>query len=503
MKPRTAIKRFLPSRFRARIVGISWRDLTLSVLPIVLVVAIVIWGALRFIHPAPPDTIIMSSGPDGSSFQLNAERYAKILARNGVKLQILPSQGSLQNLQRLNDPAFKVDIGFVQGGVATPKDTENLVSLGSLFHVPLMMFYRGAPAGKKLAERLSDFNGKRIAVGQAGSGTRSLALILLKANGIEPGGRSTLLDLGGEEAADALLAGKVDAVMLMNDSTSPQILRKLINTPRVHLLNFKQADAYARRYPYLTKLDLPMGSFDIGKNMPAEDYELIGPTVELIARDDLAPALSDLLIEAAREVHGRAGLLQRAGQFPAPLEHEFRISDDATRYYATGKGFLYRNLPFWLANIVNRVLVLVVPLVVVLIPGLRMVPWLYSWRIRSRIYRWYGALITIERAAMNQPSLHEREHMLKRLDEIESAVNQMKVPLAFADQFYVLRVHIGFVRDHLAQAPAMAVDAARETPPGDQASASSSAGPAAPAGNAEPSSAGSDPAAVSAGPAPA
>ena len=445
---RATINRFVPSRFRARFTGISWRDLAVSLGPIVVITLIAIWVLLRFIHPAPPDTIIMSSGPDGSSFRLSADRYAKILARSGVKLQILPSQGSLENLQRLKDPKFKVDIGFVQGGVAVAGETDQLVSLGSLFNVPMMVFYRSA----KPVERLSEFARKRIAIGQAGSGTHALALILLKANSIEPGGSTTLLEVSGEQAADALLGGKIDAALLMGDSATPAIMRKLLNTPQIRLLNFRQADAYARRYAYLNKLELPMGSLDIGKNLPAEDYALIGPTVELVARADLAPALSDLLIEAAREVHGRAGLLQHAGQFPAPLEHDFRISDDATRYYLSGKGFLYRNLPFWLANIVNRVAVVVVPVVVLLIPGLRLVPWLYSWRIRSRIYRWYGALIAIERAALAEPNAAEREKLLKRLDEIENAVNQMKVPLAFADQFYVLRVHIGFVRDRLAHA---------------------------------------------------
>jgi len=459
MNTRNKVKRLLPSRFRARFTGVSWRDLAFSLGPVVGLVLITVWILVRYIHPAPPDTIIMTSGPDGSSFRINADRYAKILARNHVKLVVLPSQGSLENLKRLKDPAFKVDIGFVQGGVAKPADTESLVSLGSLFNVPLMVFYR-AP---KPVDRLAAFAGKRIAIGPDGSGTHALALTLLKANGIEPGGKTTLFEYAGEQAAEALLEGKLDAAMLMGDSATPPVMRKLLQSPQVRLLNFRQADAYSRRYSYLNKLELPMGAFDFGKNLPAEDIELIAPTVELIARDDLAPALSDLLIEAAREVHGRAGMMQRAGQFPAPLEHEFRISADATRYYQSGKGFLYRNLPFWLASILNRVLVVVVPLIVLLIPGLRLVPWLYSWRIRSRIYRWYGSLISLERSALAEATDAEREAMVKRLDEIENAVNQMKVPLAFADQFYILRVHIGFVRERLLH-PAEAHGAAPPEP---------------------------------------
>ncbi len=437
------------SRFRGRVIGVSWRDLAVSLGPILLAGAVAIWAAVRLGHPAPPDTITITSGPDGSSFRSTADRYAKILARNGVKLNILASQGSLENLTRLNDPNFHVDIGLVQGGVTGGVAQPTLVSLGSLFHVPLLVFYRN----KTALDRLSELRGKRLATGPEGSGTRTLALTLLTANSIDKGAEAaTVFDLTGEEAAQALLDGKVDAVFLMGDSATPAIIRKLLTAPQVRLLNFSQADAYARRYPYLNRLELPMGSFDIGKNLPPENLSLIGPTVELVARENLAPALSDLLIEAAREVNGHASLLSKAGEFPAPLQHEFRISDDATRYYDSGKGFLYRNLPFWLASLANRVLVVVVPLIVLLVPGLRMVPWLYKWRVRSRIYRWYGALIALERENLAELNPEQREKMLQRLDSIEQAINRMKVPLAFADQFYILRVHVGFVRDRLTQA---------------------------------------------------
>jgi hypothetical protein len=201
----------------------------------------------------------------------------------------------------------------------------------------------------------------------------------------------------------------------------------------------------------LSKFTLPMGVFDLATNTPMESMTMIGPTVELIARDTLHPALSDMLIEAAREVHGGASLFRRAGEFPAPLEHEFRISDDATRYYKSGKGFLYRSLPFWLASLADRMLVLIVPVIVLLIPGLRMVPWLYTWRIRSRLFRRYGELMALERSAMDATRPQERQQLIQRLDDVERAVNNTKMPLAFADQVYVLREHIRFVRDKLAQ----------------------------------------------------
>jgi hypothetical protein len=219
-----------------------------------------------------------------------------------------------------------------------------------------------------------------------------------------------------------------------------------MRTAGIRLLDIAQADGYTRRFPYLTKLDFPMGVFDFGENIPPKDIHTIGPIVELVARENLHPALSDLLIEAAREVHGGASLLQRAGEFPAPLEHEFRISEDVRRFYSSGKGFFYRSLPFWLASLADRTLVFLVPVVVLLIPGMKMVPKFYNWRVRSRIYRVYGKLIALERGMLSLSDPQEREELLKQLDGIETEVNGMKMPLAFADQFYVLRHHIGFVR---------------------------------------------------------
>jgi TRAP-type uncharacterized transport system substrate-binding protein len=436
------------AELRARLVTISWRDLAMTLGPILLLSLVGIWIAIRFVRPAPPNSITITSGPDDSIFRNTAEKYRRILARNGITLQILPSKGSLENLQRLNDPSFHVDIGFVQGGMADNIKVERLVSLGSLFYEPLAVFYRSATS----FDRLSQFSGKRLAVGAEGSGTRVLASTLLKANGIESGGRTALLNLSGEDAARALTEHKIDAAFLAGDSATPPVMRGLLQTPGIRIFNFLQAEAYTRRFRYLTRLELPMGTLDLGKNSPDRTLFLIAPTVELVARENLHPAISDLLIEAAREIHGGATLLQHAGEFPAPLEHEFRISDDAARYYKSGKGFLYRRLPFWVASLADRTFVVLVPIVVLLLPGLRLVPTLYHWRVRARIYRWYGALIRLEREALMNSAPEQPEQMLKRLDEIEKGVNTMKVPIAFADQFYVLREHIRFVRDRLTVA---------------------------------------------------
>jgi len=434
---------FIKPRFMFKEVFGLGRAATL--IAVISVFVVLVLGIFLFFHLAPPNTITITSGPDGSVFSKTAERYAKILQRNGITLRILPSEGSVDNIKRLADPSSKVDIGFVQGGVTKGIKTDKLVSLGSILYEPLFVFYRG---GSNI-EFLSQLIGRRVAVGEVGSGTHTLSLALLAANSIEPGGPTKLLEMDSDEAAGAILNGKVDAVFLMGDSVSTALIRKLLHTPGIKLFNFTQADAYTRRITYLNKITLPKGSIDFGKGTPAQDVFLLAPTIELIAREDLHPALSDLLLEAAREVHSGAGLLRRKGEFPTPIEQEIRISNDASRFYKSGKSFLYRYLPFQFASLVNRIVVVFVPMVVLLLPLLRLIPAIYRWRFRSRIFRWYRTLMVIEQDLMAQLASDKQKAMMERLDNIEEAVNKMKVPASFADQFYELRVHIRFVRARL------------------------------------------------------
>ncbi|WP_109483476.1 TAXI family TRAP transporter solute-binding subunit [Paraburkholderia sp. C35] len=421
-----------------------WRDLAVSFLPFVVLFAVLVWLVIWLVDPAPPRTITISAGPHDSSFMLYAEEYRKILGRNGVKLKVLESDGSVQNLNRLLDPTQKVDVALVQGGVSAGRDTSSLMSLGTVSYVPLIVVYRG-----KGVTQLSDLEGKRVAIGREGSGTRMLSLELLAANRIVPGGDTTLLPLDGLEAAKALVTGQIDAALLSGDSTTRAMILRLLTIPGVSVMNFNEADAYTRIFPYLDVIDLPVGLLDLRRRIPPEPLHLISPTVEMVARPDLHPAISDLLIEAAQEVNGPAGLLQKAGQFPNAVVREYRISEDATRYYKSGKSFLYRTLPFWLATVVDRMLVLLLPLAVLLIPALRLIPALFTWRVRSRIYRYYGALIAIEREAMRNSSEEERAKLLAELDRIETSLNTLRMPLAYADGFYVLREHVRFVRERL------------------------------------------------------
>ncbi len=422
----------------------EWHDHLLVWGPATLLCALAVGLFIWLVDPAPPKVIVMSAGPKDSTLLPAAEAYREILARNGITLKVLTSAGSVQNLQRLLDPKQHVDLALVQGGIAQGVDTSSLMSLSSVFYAPVVVFYRGHGM-----DRLSQFAGKRIAIGREGSGTRLLSLALLSANGIEPGGTTTLLPTDGADAARQVVTGQADAAIFNGDSATRAMMLRLLQVPGVSVLDFSEAAAYTRRFPYLNEIDLPPGLLDLGHKIPPDTVHLIGPTVEIVARSTLHPAISDLLIEAAQQVHGTAGLLQRAGEFPSPIAHEYRISEDAIRYYRSGKSFFYRNLPFWLASLADRLLVVLLPALVLLVPALRTIPALYRWRVRSRIYRWYGSLIAIERGALAKASGEERDALLKELDHIEEGINRMKMPLAHADAFYVLREHVGFVRFRL------------------------------------------------------
>ena len=436
-------------RLRLKVPTISWRDLLQTLLPIALISAVAVLLALHFVRPAPPSSLTLSAGPAGSTFQNTAEQYRKILARNGITLKILTSEGSLDNLNRLTDETSGVDAGFVQGGVTGTGDTSDIVSLGSMFYQPLIIFYRArAPM-----QRLSELRGRRIAIGPEGSGTRFLALALLKDNEIDADGPTKLLDLEGESARSALLNGQADAIMLSGDSASPATIREMLHAPGIRLFDFPQADAYVRRFPYLSKLPIPPGAFDLGANLPSTPVNLLAPTVELLSHSDLHPALVDLLIEAGLEVHGRATLLQNAGQFPTPQIHSFPVSTEASRYYKSGRSFAYRYMPFWLASLFTRAAVILVPLFVVVIPGLRYLPQLYNWRIRRRIHRRYGELMALEREALAGNMSEEwRALLLDRIDEIERSTIKVKMPGSHAESLYALREHLEFVRGRLLNA---------------------------------------------------
>jgi hypothetical protein len=443
--PRASLLAALRTRLQAvktRLGGQVGHGLPISI-GLVLVVSIAA-GVLAFVYlnSAPPTTLTMASGPDGSAFRAVANQYAKILAREGVTLKIVPSQGSRDNLAQLANPKSMVDVGFVVGGETAGSDAPRLVSLGSVSYQPLMIFYRG-----RTRTLLSEFKGRRLDVGLEGSGASALSQKLFEVNGIKPGDGTQIGHAPSEVSIKALLDGHIDALFAMSDSTPTAMMRQLLHDPDIHLFNFVQAEGYAHRITYLNRLVLPRGAIDFGEDIPPDDVALIAPTVELIARASLHPALSDLLLEAAREVHGRAGLYKKAGEFPTPIEHDFPISADASRYYASGRGFFYRTFPFWIASLIERVLAILVPMTIILVPGIKIAPAMFRWRVESRIYRWYAVLQRIDRDSHEGPLDAARcDELLHRLAHMEATVMKLAVPPAYGDVLYDLRGHIAVVR---------------------------------------------------------
>jgi hypothetical protein len=430
-----------PLRYRFRLRDLALRDLLLIGVPALALIAGGFWLAAQFIRPAPPDFLVMSTGAPGGAYEAFAARYKPLLAAQGIELRERPSAGAVENLKRLLDPHEEVDVGLVQGGLGLGMDAEGLVSLGSFYHEPLWVFYRG---GETL-DQLVKLRGKRIAIGGEGSGTRRLALELLEASGVPANDRRTrLLPLGGLAAVAALAKGEVDAVFLVGPAQSGAVWSALY-TPEVRLMSFAHAGAYVRRFPFLARLVLPRGGIDLQRDIPAADVELVAPMATIAAREGTHPALIDLLLQAAVQVHGGPGLFQRPGEFPNARTVDFPLSKEADRFYKSGTRLFQRYMPFWLATLIERTLVLLIPLVAIVLPVMRFAPALYGWRARSRVYKWYGQLKFLERELDEDPAARTRAEWLAELERIEEHVHRVATPLAFANLLYTLREHIALV----------------------------------------------------------
>ncbi len=432
---------------------LSLRDLLATAWWIVLLAGIGFVIAYQFVEPAPPKKIVISTGSESGAYYQFAQRYATILAKNGITLEVRPSAGSLENLARLKND--EVQVGFVQGGVVPPKedpdaeDDSGLLSLGSVFYEPVWVFYRG----DKDLTRLTELQGKRIAIGQEGSGVRQLAQQLLDANDIPAG--DNLVPLAGLLAAEELQQGRIDAAFIIAAESAP-VVQVLIRSPGVKLMSFAQDRAYQRRFPFLTKLTFPRGVADLVRDFPPDDIKVLAPTANLIIRDDLHPALQTLLLRTASEVHGKSGFFQDAGEFPAYMDQMLPLSPDAARYFKSGPPFLQRYLPFWLAVLVDRLIVLLVPVFALLIPLLRVAPAIYTWRVRSKVFRIYGELRFLEDDLKNHFDPAKQADYRSRLDALEDEASALHIPLGFTDLVYTLREHVNLVRHILDKKEASA-----------------------------------------------
>lgn len=425
--------------------GQRWLSLDFWVLLLLLAVMVGLGYlvVVRFIQPAPPRHIVMTVGPESGGYEGFAKDFKAILAREGIEVELRATNGAQDDLRLLNDPASDVSVALVQGGVAQDSDGENLMSLASLYYEPVWVFYR---RGLQV-DRLGSLKGLRIGLGPRGSGMNTLGVQLFNANGLDSD-NTHFEAWPPEEAAQRLLDRKLDAVLLVGAPESP-LIYKVMMAPGINLLSFKQADAYSRLFSYLTRVVLPAGGFDLGQNIPAHQVELVAPTAILVVRDTIHPALITLLMQASTEIFGGDGLFQREGDFPSPKGVDIPLSLDADHYMKAGPSFLHRHLPFWIAVWIDRLIVFVIPALALLVPLFRFAPTIYSWRIRSRIYRWYGKLKTLEFELDVEKHGVDVPSALAKLDEVEKGVSQIRTPLSYSEHLYNLRAHIELVRQRI------------------------------------------------------
>lgn len=400
-------------------------------------------GFVVFVEAPPPTRIVMATGSQDGAYYRFAQQYAELLKADGIQLEIRTTKGSVENLKLLNDEDSDVYVGMVQSGIADPAKCEKLQSLCSLYREPLWIFYRGDEPLNRLAQLI----GKRVAVGPDGSGTRAISQQLLQANNMEASD-AELIAIAGGEAADALQRGEIDAAFFVA-SIEAAYIQRLIKDPSVKLMQLAHADAYLRRFRYLSTVTVHAGLLDLKSDLPEDDTVLIAPAATLVAHESLHPALIPLLLKAATKVHRSGDLLSNANEFPSTSFTDLPLSEDAEHYFRYGPPMLQRILPFWLASLIDRTKLMIIPLLVLLMPLLRLAPPLVRWRTRRKIYLWYVTLRQIDQKSIHGMSTIEAQQSLDELKLLEQQIAHVGVPLSYMEEYYNLRLHLHLVRSRV------------------------------------------------------
>ena len=403
--------------------------------------AIFFAAAVLVVATLPPRTVVMATGAEGGANHALGLRYREILAKSGVRLRLLPTAGGLENLARLRDLASGVSAAFVQGGTTTKVQSPDLESLGTLFYEPLWLFRRS-----EIDPNIQALRGKKVSIGPEGSAGRALALEVLKrikADSIE------LFDFTPQVAAEKLVAGDIDAAFMVTGWESP-VVQRLITSPGVEIASVPRADAYVALYPFLSKLLLPAGVANLSENRPPADVVLLAPKASLAVRDDVHPAIQHLLLEAAMQIHSQPGIFQKAGQFPAAESIDLPLSSEAQRFYKNGRPYLQEYLPFWIATLLEKIIVVFLPLIAVVYPIFKLLPQLYDWFMQSRILRLYDEMKSIESEIESGSGGIGRDAINAKLDQLALRANQLRLPTTYASALYTLRSHMNLVRARLA-----------------------------------------------------
>ena len=410
-----------------------------GLLTLVVVAGFVI--TYQYVGVPPPKAVRIATGAKNGAYYSFAQQYARLLASDGIVLEVVPTAGSVENFQLLEKG--EVSLALVQSGSASPDDKQRLQSLGSLFLEPVWI----ASRVQKPIKRFSELKGRRVAVGAAGSGTHLLATQLLAASGATEA-NTTLIRGDSGEATAALSQGTIDAAFFVASATSP-LIRSLLEQPDVELVDFDRSAAYGQLFSFLTPVTLAEGVLNLERNIPRRDTAMLAVSANLAATKDLHPSLIPALLNTVTKVHRYGGVLEQKRQFPSVDFVDLPLNEDARRYIASGPTFLFRWLPYGWAVLLDRLKILVLPFLALLIPLFRIAPPLYSWRIRSKIYRWYGAVREIDLAVQKNDKRIDAQSLLNRLTELEREVASVSVPLSYTGELYNLRLHIGLLQDKL------------------------------------------------------
>jgi TRAP-type uncharacterized transport system substrate-binding protein len=419
---------------------LSRRDLLRTALTGALVAAACLSVSFLFLEPIPPRKLVLASGPEFSLHHEQALRYRDALAREGVTIEERITEGAGENLRLLLDPKSGVDIAFVPGGLANPPATDRLVMVASLYYEPLWIFVRRG----ETVDSLAALAGKRVATGLPGSGTHAIALPLLAASKVTEA-NTKLVPIPANRSRDALKNGEVDAVLMVSSVRMGAFVEALAD-PALEVVSLAEAEAYPRRFPFLTRRTLPAGAISFVPLVPPREVALVSTEAMLVARDDLHPAITHLLLESIRDEHDDQGVFEAANEFPNVEQVDLRVSPDAIRHKRFGPNLAYRYLPFWVASFIERFIIIVVPLLVVLLPMLNYLPQFLRWRVRSHIYRWYGEMALLEQDVHARQGELPIKRWLEDLDRIQHAAEQVSTPESFASEVYTLREHIDLVR---------------------------------------------------------
>ncbi len=412
----------------------EWCKISFGVLSVIILIGLF---SYQFIDPAPPKTIKIATGKADGAYYKYATIYHNLLEKEKFDLQIIPTAGSVEALKMLRNK--EVDVAFVQSGTASNEDMKKLVSLCSIYFEPLWIFYK---KDNKL-QYLYELKGKKIYIGEKGSGTRALAEVILKQNNIDST-NTTFVSLKNKTPKEALKNGDIYALFSVI-SASSQKIKNLLLDDELELLSIKRAKAYSKKFSYLSSLVLGEGIIDLEKNIPNKDITLIGTTATLVATKELHPDIIRLLLKIAKKVHSKETIFSAQNQFPTYKYTQIPMDENAKNYLIKGDSFLEKIFPFWIASTIDRLIIMIIPILTLLFPLIKGALPLYRWRIRKKIYKWYKILHELDHR-IDIVDKKELKEILKEIEKMQKVIKEdSNIPLSYMGEYYDLRVHLDLI----------------------------------------------------------